>query len=114
MGSPFTQCRLDGFLGNLFFGLLVFPLPVGESLGVENTEIQVSYSQQYACQHNDDQYHIDRPQFRNEPAVVYTYNRLIQNGLLFEQGRILFIHLAHYRGRFDPGVFHLTALSPAA
>src|SRR5713101_8513272 len=101
---PQCQDRLWGIL--LFVSLFFLPTLAWGSLRVGNAEIQVYYSQQHQFLYDDATYGIDWVQFRNELGVKFTYNKLIDQGLLFDQIAIPHVaqanFYAYYRGRFDP------------
>jgi hypothetical protein len=101
-----AQCGRGVFFIGLFLGLLTFPSLAWGSLRIGNADIQVAYEQQHAFQYDNGEYGMNWVQFRNELNAEFTYNSLIQDGLLFEQVEIPFVYkadfYAKYRGRFDP------------
>jgi len=76
------------------------------SLRVGNAELSIFYAQQHAFQYDDGEYGMNWVQFRNELAIKFTYNKLIDRHQLFDQIHVPFIEqatfFAHYLGRFDP------------
>src|SRR5713101_1664406 len=88
------------------WSLFFLPTLAWGSLRVGNAEIQVYYSQNHQFLYDDATYGIDWVQFRNELGVKFTYTKLIDQGLLFDQIAIPHVaqanFYAYYRGRFDP------------
>jgi len=105
MVGRFTQCvgcRLCSFL--IF--LLCLPALAWGSLRVGNAEIQVFYAQNHQFLYDNNTYGIDWVQFRNELSAKLTYEKLVNEGYLFDQIKVPFVDrgafFAYYRGRYDP------------
>ncbi|MGH7963345.1 MAG: DUF1302 family protein [Candidatus Binatia bacterium] len=86
--------------------LLCMPALAWGSLRVGNAEIQVFYAQNHQFLYDNNTYGIDWVQFRNELSVKFTYEKLINEGMLFDQIQVPYADRAHfftyYRGRYDP------------
>lgn len=88
-------------------GLVCLPALAGATTRVGNSEIQLVYEMQQTMQFKGDPTNnAEWVQWRNELRLEYGYEDLVEDGKLFSQYEVPFIHKADfsltYRGRFDP------------